>query len=288
MAIKAAFDTTAAAFGEAFTCLGLAFRDSLRPGILLRSAGLCILMFALWTWLFFKYYEQIGIACGALSFFVIYGGAVLGLLPSLSGGGGGSGSVVAMGGMGAGLAMLVIYVAALALVMFAVLYIAAIVASIRLALSWVMMGAMRERCIRHYPELQRRADRDRQLLLGARYVIGPWLGVTLGTLLCLLIPLLNGVLLLLLFAYLNVRFLTPAAFASLATSSEQLAALSGRRGAVMAFGLLVFLLAAVPVVNLLVPALLAGGACHLAYRGLNPAQSPAGAAPAAQVSLPPC
>ncbi len=283
MGLKAAADNTLAAFAEAFKCLGLALRDSLRPGILLRSAGLCALAFGLWTWVFFEYYEQIGIGCGALSLFIIYGGVVLGFLPSLSGGGGGS-----MGGMAGPLAMLVMYVAALALILFVLLYTVAIVATIRLALRWVLMGKVRKRCIRHYPQLQQRAERDSNLLHGVRYVLGPWLGITLGTLVCLLIPLLNGVLLVGLLAYLNVRFLIPAAFSSLATSNEQLGALADRRGAILAYGLLIFLIALVPVLNLLLPALLAGGACHLGYRGLNRTQSPAGAASAPQVSLPPC
>lgn len=266
MGIKTAFHATIAAFREAFICLGLAFRDSLRPGILLRSAGLCALAFGIWTWVFFEYYEQIGTACGVLSLVIIYGGVVLGFLPSISGGGG---SVASMGSMGGPLAMLVLYVAALALVMFVLLYIGAIVASIRLALRWVLMGSVRKRCMRHYPLLQQRASGDRNLLRGARYVIGPWLGLTLGTLVCLLIPLVNGVLMVLLLAYLNVRFLTPAAFSNLVSSSEQLAALKGQRGAMLAFGLLILLLAIVPVANLLLPALLAGGACHLGFRGLK-------------------
>lgn len=283
MAIKGLFNATLAAFSEAFTCLGLALRDSLRPGIVLRSAGLCVLAFALWTWVFFAYYQKIGIACGALSLFIVYGGAVLGLLPGLGGGTGGS-----MGGMAGPLAMMVMYVAALAVMMVVVLYIGAIVASIRLALRWVLMGAVRDRCLRHYPALQQRASNDRSLLLGVRYVLGPWVGFTFATLVCLLIPLLNGVLLILLLAYLNVRFLTPAAFASLVSSGEQLRALGGQRGAMLAYGVLVLLIAVVPVLNLLLPALLAGGACHLGYRGLNRAQTPAGVVSAPQVSLPPC
>lgn len=283
MGLKRALTATLAAFNEAFICLGLAFRDSLRPGILLRSAGLCVLVFVLWSWVFLTYYPLIGKGCAALSLFIIYGGAVLGLLPSLGGGTGGS-----MGGMAGPLAMMLVYIAALTVALFVALYIGAIVASIRLALRWVLMGAVRERCLRHYPALQQRANGDRNLLRGVRYVLGPWVGFTLGTLVCLLIPLLNGVLLILLLAYLNVRFLTPSAFASLVSNSEQLRALDGQRGAMLAYGLLVLLIAVVPVMNLLLPALLAGGACHLGYRGLNRAQTPAGVVSAPQVSLPPC
>jgi uncharacterized protein involved in cysteine biosynthesis len=281
MGIKSAVKAIPPAFREAFICLGLAFRDSLRPGILLRSAGICVLASVLWTWVFIHYYEQIAIGSGALSFFIVYGGVILGFLPGLSGGGGG------MAGMAGPLGMMVMYVAALALIMAVVAYAGAIVLSIRVTLRWVLMGKVRARCLRHYPALQQRETGDRNLLLGVRYILGPWVGFTLGTLACLLIPLVNGVLIILLLAYLNVRFLVPAAFGSLISSSEQLDAINGQRGAMLAFGLLILLLALVPVVNLLLPALLAGGACHLGYRGLDPTRHAAGAAPAGQVSLPP-
>ncbi|HGJ7710028.1 TPA: EI24 domain-containing protein [Pseudomonas aeruginosa] len=84
----------------------------------------------------------------------------------------------------------------------------------------------------------------------------------------LLVPLYNGVLLLLALAYLNIRFLLPATLAGLADAGEQLAVLRARRGSLLLFGLLILLLALVPLLNLLLPAVLGGGTCHLANRGL--------------------
>jgi len=282
MSLKTRLQAIASAFGEAFTCLGLALRDSLRPGILLRSSGLCLLAFGVWSWVFYSYFEQIGTLAGWISFVVIYGGAAaLGLIPSLAGGSGGS-----MGGMGGALAMLILYVAALTLVMLVTLYAGVIVLSIRLALPWLLMDALRSRSLRHYPALAARTPASSELLRGLRYRLGPWLGITAGLLLCLLIPLVNGLLVLILLAYLNVRFLLPSALSRLASGAEQLAAIKQQRGALAAFGLLIFLLTLVPVLNLLLPALLAGGACHLAYRGLDRSHRPAGVTPAPQVSLP--
>lgn len=94
-------------------------------------------------------------------------------------------------------------------------------------------------------------------------------------------------LLLLLLAYLNVRFLIPAALSGLASGSEQLQAVARQRGAMTAFGLLILLIAPLPIINLLLPALLGAGSCHLAYRGLLRAELAAGVGETPQVSLPP-
>ncbi|RMS49278.1 hypothetical protein ALP65_03911 [Pseudomonas aeruginosa] len=44
--------------------------------------------------------------------------------------------------------------------------------------------------------------------------------------------------------------------------------LRARRGSLLLFGLLILLLALVPLLNLLLPAVLGGGTCHLANRDL--------------------
>ncbi|MBD9485523.1 hypothetical protein IB229_21290 [Pseudomonas sp. PDM14] len=284
MSLKSRFLAIGPAFGEAFICLGLALRSSLRPGILLRSSGLCLLMFSLWTWAFYAHFELIAQAAGLLSLFVVYGAAVLGFLPSL--GGGASASISGMAGIGPALAMLVMYAALLTVAMIVVLYVGLIVLSIRLALRWVLMSSLRERALKQYPQLAQRTPGDGNLLQAGRFHLGPWLGIGIGPLLCLAVPVLNGVLLLLLLAYLNVRFLVPAALSGLASGAEQMQAVRKQRGATIAFGLLILLLALVPVLNLLLPALLGAGSCHLAYRGLDRLDSPAGAACMPQVSLP--
>lgn len=285
MPLKSRFLAIGPAFTEAFICLALALRSSLRPGIVLRSSGLCLLMFGLWSWVFYAHFELIAKAAGLISMFVVYGAATLGFLPSLSGGSGGG-----MAGIGPALAMLLIYAALLTVAVIAVLYIGLIVLGIRLALRWVLMGSLRARALERYPLLATRTPGDPNLLQSGRFHLGPWLGIGIGPLLCLAVPVLNGVLLLLLLAYLNVRFLVPAALSGLASGAEQMQAVRRQRGATIAFGLLILLLALVPVLNLLLPALLGAGTCHLAYRGLglphDRLDSPAGAASTPQVSLP--
>ncbi|WP_347903791.1 EI24 domain-containing protein [Pseudomonas purpurea] len=294
MTLKTRCQSIGSAFGEAMTCLALALRSSLRPGILFRSSLLCLLAFGLWTWLFYNHFALISMVSGYLSLFIVGGGAVLGFIPTGGGLGVGAGASVGAGAGFTGMAsvagvlgMLVIYAALLTLAVIALLYLCLIVLSIRLALRWVLMDSLRERALRQYPHLAQRTCGSSELLRGARYFVAPWLGLGIGPLLCLLVPVINGALLIVLLAYLNVRFLTAPALSGIASGSEQLQAVQQQRGPMIFFGLLIFLIALVPVLNLLVPALLGAGSCHLAYRGMERAQSPAGAACAPQVSLPP-
>lgn len=281
--VKARFRSIGRAFLEAFICLGLALRSSLRPGILIGSAGLCLLMTSLWGWLFYAHFEFIAKAAGLIATFVVMGAAALGLLPSISGG---PATISAMASIAPALALMAVYAALLAVAIVVVLYAGAVVLSIRLSLRWVLMGRLKTRARSRYPSLLQRQPAAADLLRAGRYHLGPWLGIGLGPLLCLLIPVVNGVLLLMLLAYLNVRFLVPTALAGLASGAEQMRVVRAQRGALIAFGLLILMLAVVPVLNLLLPALLGSGVCHLAYRGLDRLDAAAGMAPEPQVSLP--
>lgn len=281
--VKARFRSIGRAFLEAFICLGLALRSSLRPGILIGSAGLCLLMTSFWGWLFYAHFEFIAKAAGLIATFVVMGATTLGLLPSISGG---PATISAMASIAPALALMAVYAALLAVAIVVVLYAGAVVLSIRLSLRWVLMGRLKTRARSRYPSLLQRQPAATDLLRAGRYHLGPWLGIGLGPLLCLLIPVVNGVLLLMLLAYLNVRFLVPTALAGLASGAEQMSVVRAQRGALIAFGLLILMLALVPVLNLLLPALLGGGVCHLAYRGLDRLDAAAGMAPEPQVSLP--
>lgn len=287
LSMKARFKSIGRAFLEAFICLGLALRSSLRPGILIGSSGLCLLMTSFWGWLFYTHFEFIAKAAGLIASFVIMGAAALGLLPSVSGG---PATISAMANIAPALALMAVYAALLAVAIVVVLYAGAVVLSIRLSLRWVLMGSLKTRTRSNYPSLLQRQPATTDLLRAGRYHLGPWLGlgigIGIGPLLCLLIPVVNGILMLMLLAYLNVRFLVPAALAGLASGAEQMRVVRAQRGALIAFGLLILMLAVVPVLNLLLPALLGSGVCHLAYRSLDRLDAPAGMAPMPQVSLP--
>ncbi|MDF5938394.1 EI24 domain-containing protein [Pseudomonas aeruginosa] len=151
---------------------------------------------------------------------------------------------------------------------FVALYAASIVFGIRLGLRIGLLGQLKEQVRQRYPRLAPASGERISLWRAAGFRLAPWLGVSGSILVGLLVPLYNGVLLLLALAYLNIRFLLPATLAGLADAGEQLAVLRARRGSLLLFGLLILLLALVPLLNLLLPAVLGGGTCHLANRGL--------------------
>ncbi len=275
--------TCAAAFREAGLCLLLALRGSLHPTLFLGSAGLCVLLSSLWLGLFYYYFELFAQLAGAIATFVVLGAATLGLLPGLTGSG--PATLSGMAGIAPAIAMAALYAVALALVILVALYAGAVLISIRLLLPWLLLPKARRRAQQHYPQLQNRRKHNGHLLRTGQYYLAPWLGLGAGTLLCLLIPLLNGLLLLVLLGYLNLRFLLPYTLHDLASAAEQLQVARLQRGALVVYGLLMLCLVLLPVVNLLLPTLLASGTSHLAYRGLQRLDASTGASQAAQVSL---
>ncbi|EPD2614676.1 TPA: EI24 domain-containing protein [Pseudomonas aeruginosa] len=261
-----------AAATEAATCFALGFRESLQPAALFRSASLCILVSVLCTWLFVHFFEPIIRICGWAALYTAFSVANFALIPSGSLIEAGSGGpyfdpLAAFNGL-AGLAQLAFYFVGYAALFFVALYAASIVFGIRLGLRIGLLGQLKEQVRQRYPRLAPASGERISLWRAAGFRLAPWLGVSGSILVGLLVPLYNGVLLLLALAYLNIRFLLPATLAGLADAGEQLAVLRARRGSLLLFGLLILLLALVPLLNLLLPAVLGGGTCHLANRGL--------------------
>ena len=290
--LKTLLSNIAKAFNEAGICLLLGLRSSLRVGILLRSSMLCLLMFLLATWLFYAYFQEISFVSAGIGLFAAAGGVLLGLLPVLptTSVTGFAGMVNVAGPLISTLLPLLLYAAGLTVVVMGLLYVGMIVLGIRLSLRWVLMDSLRDRALRRYRQLEPAAHSPRGaegLVRGMLYSVAPWLGLGAGPFLCLLLPVISGPALVALLCYLNVRFLLPAALGPLAGSDEQLRVLRAQRGAMAWFGLLILVIACTPLLNLLTPALLGAGTCHLGYRGLEQVRRNAGALPPAPVSLPP-
>lgn len=274
-----------AATREAGVCLLLALRGSLYPPLLFGSAGLCVLLSSLWAWLFYSHFELIAYLSGLLATFIVLGAGILGLLPGLAGNG--PATISGMAGIGPAMALAALYIAALTVAIVVALYAGIVLLSIRLLLPWLLLPRARQRALGHYPALQSRTPCSGHPLRTGQYYLAPWLGLGVGTLLCLLIPLLNGLLLLVLLGYLNLRFLMPYSLHGLASAAEQLQVARLQRGALIVYGLLMLILVLVPLLNLLLPALLASGISHIGYRGLQRLEQPATGAPGLPpVSLP--
>ncbi|WP_121496943.1 EI24 domain-containing protein, partial [Pseudomonas aeruginosa] len=217
-------------------------------------------------------FEPIIRLCGWAALYTAFSVANFALIPSGSLIEAGSGGpyfdpLAAFNGL-AGLAQLAFYFVGYAALFFVALYAASIVFGIRLGLRIGLLGQLKEQVRQRYPRLAPASGERISLWRAAGFRLAPWLGVSGSILVGLLVPLYNGVLLLLALAYLNIRFLLPATLAGLADAGEQLAVLRARRGSLLLFGLLILLLALVPLLNLLLPAVLGGGTCHLANRGL--------------------
>ncbi len=116
----------------------------------------------------------------------------------------------------AGLAQLAFYFVGYAALFFVALYAASIVFGIRLGLRIGLLGQLKEQVRQRYPRLAPASGERISLWRAAGFRLAPWLGVSGSILVGLLVPLYNGVLLLLALAYLNIRFLLPATLAGLA------------------------------------------------------------------------
>lgn len=212
-----------AAATEAATCFALGFRESLQPAALFRSASLCILVSVLCTWLFVHFFEPIIRLCGWAALYTAFSVANFALIPSGSLIEAGSGGpyfdpLAAFNGL-AGLAQLAFYFVGYAALFFVALYAASIVFGIRLGLRIGLLGQLKEQVRQRYPRLAPASGERISLWRAAGFRLAPWLGVSGSILVGLLVPLYNGVLLLLALAYLNIRFLLPATLAVLGAAT---------------------------------------------------------------------
>jgi hypothetical protein len=95
-----------------------------------------------WVWFYWYFAKQIFIAIGAISFLGTYGATVLGFLP----GGGAAG----VGGIAVGAAQFLLYAAAVAVVLYVVLFAFLVLTTIRLPVNGLFMGRCADAVARHY------------------------------------------------------------------------------------------------------------------------------------------
>lgn len=250
------------AAAEAVICLAQGLRDAASLRLLAVSALLCILPMLAWGWVYYHYSELIAAALMVLGLVGTYGlllGGFQGLLVLPSGGN--SVSASTLGGVGSLLsgAQALLLMAALMAALYVLVYLFLVMSTARAATPRLLLPAATRRVrdrlgpppLSPPPASQRPAR--------------PWKTALLLLALCC-IPAVASILLLAGLCYLNVRLI----YASLTRDAAQRAALSAslhwRWRPLLLIGIILLLLVAVPVLNLLVPALMCTAVAQLAFR----------------------
>jgi uncharacterized protein involved in cysteine biosynthesis len=99
--------------------------------------------------------------------------------------------------------------------------------------------------------------------LSWRNTLGPWLGAALVVPVFLLVPFVGGPLLAAFLAYLNVRTLVNDGFEGIADVAEVRTFVATHRWQMLLLGVLLALLALVPLVGFLLPWVTGSAVCHL-------------------------
>ncbi|MGC4071708.1 MAG: EI24 domain-containing protein [Nibricoccus sp.] len=156
-------------------------------------------------------------------------------------------------------------------IMLVLLIMVAVYATVRIAVEFWLMPAIRKVVEKHYPPFPPRPAYS--LLASVTNVAKTGtLAVLLG-LPFLLVPVANVVLLFVLFGYLNVRTLVNEALDGLATREEQRLLIRQTRLRMILLGTLLGGAPAIPVLGLMTPAWTGAATCHLFLRALQSLRS---------------
>ncbi len=276
------------ALAEALKCLALGLREALSPRILFRSAVLCIAAFVLWVWIYIHFSAEITLVLGKaalLSMLGLFLGGFLGLIPASLAPQGGA-SITQMGNIPIGFAyellrigQILVLVAAVIAAIYVLMFLVGVATTIRVTLPRLLMRRAAEKVLKKYPERE---------LVQAESLAGkskPWWRIALILLLCLCIPFVAGVVLFLGICYANAWLLYHCAARRMPSPALEMRRLQWRWRPLLWLGVLLLLLAVVPVINLLVPALMCTSILHLICRDNAAPLAPAGplSEPAASV-----
>lgn len=125
-----------------------------------------------------------------------------------------------------------------------------------------LMQRIQSVCLPRHPVLAARR-RDGSIRYGVLDSVRTFLTWAVGGVLCLLVPVIGGVLLLALSSYLAVRSLVNDSLQGIATDAEVRGLIGASRPQMLALGLLMALTAFIPLVGFLVPVLAGASTCHL-------------------------
>lgn len=235
---------------DVLASLALGLRDGLTPRLLLSSVVLWLLAFLLWAVLFLVFRgEAWALAQQGLQW--LWQGLAAAVFRAPESSGAPSG----LAGAFAGFASVVLLLLAFALL---------VSLTVRIALELLLMARIQRQCLLRYPQLSTGVPSS--LRAGLRSLLVTWTTFLVGGLLCLLIPVVGGLLFFALGAYLNARSLVNDALEGVATPDEQRQFIRGRRFSLALLGLAMALLMVVPLAGLLAPTLMGASVCHLALR----------------------
>lgn len=268
--LKRFYQALLAGLREAGLCFMLGLRDSLAPGLLLRSAGWCLLVTGACLYLYYENFAAIAEFCLKVSFFAVLGVAQLTVVPAAPVTPGVYVDPFVLFNSLVGIVQLALYMGAYFVVLMSMLLLAMVVLGLRLVVHLGLLRTVRGRVVRAYPGLcDRLPQPGESAWRAARYDPAKWLGLSWWTLLSLFIPFYNGLLILLALPFVHVRLMLASAIGPYAQGAEVLAVARSGRVAALFLGVFNLLLLCIPVLNLILPATLCSGACHLYMRALQ-------------------
>lgn len=241
---------------EAGVCLGLGARDAIRPRLLLPSILLIFVATAIMIWVYYSAPVEIAGVSGIMGLCAVLGGGV-----TWAGGGMGS----SINGLAfIQLAWLLILIGAASVIFYVLLFAFGTLCLVLLALPVTMLPRAVQQALRHYPEPFAGLP-DNMAFSGTQLAkqIG-W--ILLILLVCFLLPLASWFVLLTIMAMLNLLLLYAAASRALPETRLTLLAVRWRWRPMLLIGLLLLVLALIPFLNLLAPALMCSTMMHLACR----------------------
>ncbi|HRH16167.1 MAG TPA: EI24 domain-containing protein [Aquabacterium sp.] len=137
--------------------------------------------------------------------------------------------------------------------------------TVSLLMELMLMQRVQAVCLPRYPALQGLVVHNNSLA-AVRDTVGTLCTMVVGTLVCLLIPVVGGALALVLVGYLNVRGLVGDALDGVATDQERRQIIERHRPQMLLLGLMCSVLMFVPLVGLWMPAVLGAATAHLGMR----------------------
>ena len=240
--------------GEALHCFALAMREAMRPALLIWSVLLVCGVLLFWTvvWIFFGGEIRDAIL-GASQW------AIEALFYS-------QGSAPQHGFSYWLVNILQWFNSLFSYVLWFLTYLLCVLLSLRLLLELLLMGRIQAQCLISYPQLSAGVKTSYlRVMLDALWMLLLSLGLTI---LCLLLPVVGGVLLFIGLSYLNIRSLVNDALDGLASSAQRRALIRQHRMSMLWLGMLISVWMFIPLLGLIGPLLMGAGACHLLMRAL--------------------